>query len=203
MYCTHLSVRSAKLWATAGAMRCASRLYAHVCMRRTIQRTCVAHDARSHTHQASTRSYIPMHTCMPTYQIQKRVHALHVYLPSFIPVHNAIGHTIHKLASLMRAGYVLRSPECLECGVVGQCCSNVLRSLIAYGGVPKPVRTCVCAKADTAHVRCSRCAIPFIQPRAMSYTLMRTCMPIPNTNTRACLARIPTFLHSSSQRNSI
>jgi hypothetical protein len=57
MHCTHWSVWSVKLWASAAAMCCAPsapielypRLYAHVCVRRRIQRTCVAHDARSHT----------------------------------------------------------------------------------------------------------------------------------------------------------
>jgi hypothetical protein len=68
--------------------------------------------------------------------------------------------------ALMRAGYVLHSHECLERRVVGKCCSNVLRSLRAYGVPLKAVRTCVCEKNDTAHVRSSRCAIPYIQPRA-------------------------------------
>jgi hypothetical protein len=45
------------------------------------------------------------------------------------------------LSALMRAGYVLHSHEPLECGVVGKCCSNVLRSLHAYGVVDKAVRT--------------------------------------------------------------
>jgi hypothetical protein len=68
MYCTHWSVCSVELWASAAAMCCAPstpmelsrRLYAHVCVRRTIQRTCVAHDARSHT-QPRARS---MRICM-------------------------------------------------------------------------------------------------------------------------------------------
>jgi hypothetical protein len=55
----------------------------------------------------------------------------------------AIVHSMHKRAPLlrMRAGYVLHSHECLERGVVGQCCSNVLRSLCTYGVAPKAVRT--------------------------------------------------------------
>jgi hypothetical protein len=56
-------------------------------------------------------------------------------IPTFIPVHNAIVYTMHERAhyyALMRAGYVLHSLECLECGVVGKCSSNVLRSLHAY-----------------------------------------------------------------------
>jgi hypothetical protein len=87
MYYTHLSVWSVELWASAAAMCCAPsspmelspRLYAHMCVRRAIQHTCVAHDARSRTHNRER----PMHTCIPKYQIQTRVHALHVYLPSF------------------------------------------------------------------------------------------------------------------------
>jgi hypothetical protein len=66
-------------------------------------------------------------------------------IPTFIPVHNAIVHTMHKRAhyyALVRAG----SLEWLERGVVGKCCSNVLRSLRAYGVVVKAVRTCVCEK---------------------------------------------------------
>jgi hypothetical protein len=55
--------------------------------------------------------------------------------------------------ALMRAGYVLHSLQCLECRAVRKCCRNVLRSLRAYGFVPKAVRTCVCEKNDTAHVR--------------------------------------------------
>jgi hypothetical protein len=92
----------------------------------------------------------------------------------------------------MRAGYVLHSLKYLERGVVGKYCSNVLRSLLAYGVAPKAVCTCACEKSDTAHVRSSRCAIPNTQPSARSYTSMHA--GIPNTNTRACLARIPIFI---------
>jgi hypothetical protein len=42
---------------------------------------------------------------------------------------------------------------------MGKCCSNVLRSLIAYGVVPNTLGTHVCEKNDTAHV--SR--IPYTQ----------------------------------------
>jgi hypothetical protein len=75
----------------------------------------------------------------------------------------------------MRAGYVLHSLECFEREVVGKCCGNVLRPLRAYGVVEKAVRTRVCEKSDTAHVRSSRCAIPYIQPRARSYSSTDTC----------------------------
>jgi hypothetical protein len=83
MYCTHLSVWSVELWASAVAMCCApsapmelcSRLYAHVSVRRTIQRTCVHDDARSRTHNRVRGHIHPCiracrqtkykHTCMP------------------------------------------------------------------------------------------------------------------------------------------
>jgi hypothetical protein len=61
----------------------AGKAVRHECVRKTIQSTCVAHDARSHYTQPRVRLCTSMHTCMPTYQIQTRVHALHVYLPSF------------------------------------------------------------------------------------------------------------------------
>jgi hypothetical protein len=119
---------------------------------------------------------------------------------TFTPVHNTIAHTMHKRALLMRAGYVLHSHECLEYGIVGKCCSNVLRSLIAYGVVIKAVRTYVCEKSDTAHVRSSRCAIIFTQPSTRPYTPMHTPMPTYQIQTR--LSRIPTYLDFSAQRNS-
>jgi hypothetical protein len=77
----------------------------------------------------------------------------------------------------MRAGYVLHSRECLECGVVGQCCSNMQRSLRAYGVSLKAVRTCACAKNDTARVCSSGCAIPYTQASARSYTPTGACTP--------------------------
>jgi hypothetical protein len=133
---------------------------------RTRKHIYVAHDARSQTHDPRT--------CIPACQ-QTRVHALH----------NVIIHTIHKCAHfyvLMRAGYVLHSLECLERGVVGKCCSNVLRSLRAYGVGPKAV--CTCKTNDTAHVHTSR----------YIYTYAYVHADIPNTNTHAYLARIPTFI---------
>jgi hypothetical protein len=72
---------------------------------------------------------------------------------------------------------------------VGNCCSNVLRSLRAYGVSGKAARTYVCEKNDTAHVHSSRCAIPYIH--------MHTCMPTYQIQTRVH------DLHSSAQRNSI
>jgi hypothetical protein len=178
-HCTHLSVWSVELRASAAAMCCAPsspmelypRLYAHVRVRRTIQRTCVAHDARSHTYNRVQG---------PIYLIQTHVHALHVYLPSFqCTTQYSIPCTIvfHYYA-FMRTIHVLHSLECLERRVVGKCCSNVLRSRRAYGVPLKAVRTCVCKKNDTAHVHSSRCAIPYIQPRARTYTPMHTCMPL-------------------------
>jgi hypothetical protein len=92
MCCTHLRVWSVELWASAAAMCCApsapmklhQRLYAHVCV---CDKTDIAH-VRSSRYvisyiQPRARSYTPMDTSMPTYQIQTRVHALYVSLPSF------------------------------------------------------------------------------------------------------------------------
>jgi hypothetical protein len=107
-YCAHVSVWSVELCTSTAAMCCApsapieflSRLYANVYMRRAIH---VAHDARSSTYiQPRATSYTLMHTCMPTYLIQIRVDTLHVYLPTFIPVHNAIVYTMHTRAPLLR-----------------------------------------------------------------------------------------------------
>jgi hypothetical protein len=107
--------------------------------------------------------------------------------------------------ALMRAGYVLHLLECLECGVVSKCCSNVLRSLRAYGVVHKAVRTCICEKSDRVHVHSSRCAIPYIQPSARSYTPMHTSIrACRHTKYKhACMPCTYTYLHSSAQRNSI
>jgi hypothetical protein len=94
----------------------------------------------------------------------------------------------------MLAGYVLRSLEGLERGVVGKCCSNVLRSLRAYGVGPKTVRTCVCEKNDTAHVCRSRMRNPMRTTESeVIYTHAYVHTDIPNTNKLECLARTPTF----------
>jgi thiaminase len=241
---------SVELWASAAAMCCSvsspmklrQRLYAHVCVRRAIQPTCVAHDARSHTYNRE-RGHI--HPCIRAHQHTKYKHTCIDYvlhsleclergvvgkccsnvLRSFIayevslkavrtcvceksdtahvrssrghihPCIRARQHTKYKHTCI---DYVLHLRECLERGVVGKCCSNVLYSVIAYGVVTKAVRTCVCEKSDRAHVRSSRCAISHIQPRARSYTPMHTCMP-----TYLTQAHVHTYLHSSAQRNSI
>jgi hypothetical protein len=126
----------------------------YVCVRRAIQRTCVAHDVRSHTYNRERGQIHPcIRTCMPTHQIQTSVHALHVYLPSFqctTQKHIPCTNMPHYYA-LMRTGYVLHSLECLERVVMGKCCSNVLRSLRTDGVPLKSVRTYVCEKSDTAH----------------------------------------------------
>jgi hypothetical protein len=163
--------------APSAPMELFSRLYTHVCERRAIQRTCVAHDARSHTHNRE-RGHI--HPCIDISNTSTR--AWLARIPTFIPAYNAI---VYNYYALMRAGYVLHSRECLEC----KRCSNVLRSLRAYGVPRKAVRTRVREKNDTAHVRSLRCAIPYTQPTDHAYVHA----DIPNTNTRACLARIPTF----------
>jgi hypothetical protein len=89
-----------------------------------------------------------------------------------------------------RAGYVLHSRQSLESGVVGKCCSNVLRSLRAYGVVLKAARTCVCEKSNTAHVHSSTMRDPIHTTEyEFIYTHVYVHVDIPNTNTRACLGR--------------
>jgi hypothetical protein len=46
----------------------------HMCVRKTIQRTCIAHDARFHTHNR-VRSHIPHHTCIRACRHNKYKHA--------------------------------------------------------------------------------------------------------------------------------
>jgi hypothetical protein len=154
MCCTHVSVWSLELWASTAAMcyapsapmQLSPRLYAHVCMRSTIQHTCVAHDAQSYTYN---RERDNTHACICAPNTNTR--ACLARKPTYL--HSSAQRILHINAhyyALMRAHYVLHSLECLECGVVYKCCSNVLRSLRAYGVVLKAVRTCVCEKSDTA-----------------------------------------------------
>jgi hypothetical protein len=117
---------------------------------RTRQHMYVAHDARSHTHKQ-------VRACQHTKYKHACMSCTYTYLHSSTQRNSTVPHYF----ALMRAGYVLHSLECLECGVVGKCCSNVLRSLIAYGVSRKAVRTCVCEKNDTMHVCSSRCARPY------------------------------------------
>jgi hypothetical protein len=80
MYCNHLSVWSVELWASPAAMCCApsapmellEMLYAHICVRRPIQRTCVDHNARSHTYNR-VRGHI--HPCIRACRHIKYKHA--------------------------------------------------------------------------------------------------------------------------------
>jgi hypothetical protein len=97
IYCTHVSVCSVELWASAAAMCCtpfapmelSPRLCAHVCVGRTIQRTCVGHNARSHTYNREQGHIYPcIRVCLAR-------------IPTFIPVHNAIVHTMQKCAPLL------------------------------------------------------------------------------------------------------
>jgi hypothetical protein len=60
----------------------------------------------------------------------------------------------------------------------------------------------VCVMNDTAHVRSSRCAIPYIQPSARSYTPMGTCRQHTQYD-HTCMPCTYTYRHSSAQRNSI
>jgi hypothetical protein len=97
----------------------------------------------------------------------------------------------------MRAGYVLHSLECLECG---KCCSNVLRSLRAYGVVPKAVRTCMCEK--TIQRTCIAHDARFHtynRVRGHIHRCIRACRHIKYKH--ACMPGTYTYLHSSAQRN--
>jgi hypothetical protein len=84
----------------------------------------------------------------------------------------------------MRAGYVLHSLECLESGVVGKCCSNVLCCLRAYGLPLKAVRTRAREMSDTEQVRSSR-----MRDTIHTTEIEVIYANIPNTNTHACLGR--------------
>jgi hypothetical protein len=97
MYCTYSSVWSVELresnapmcFAPPAPMELLEILYAHACVRIPIQRTCVAHDARS----TNTRLYIRMHDIPNTNT--RTYHTLYYY-------------------TLMQTGYVLYLPESLE-----------------------------------------------------------------------------------------
>jgi hypothetical protein len=89
MYYTHSSVWSVELWASAAAMCCApsapveflARLCEHVCAKSDTAHVRSSRCAIPYA-QPGASSYTLMHTCMSTYQIQTRVHSLHVYLAS-------------------------------------------------------------------------------------------------------------------------
>jgi hypothetical protein len=136
----------------------------------------------------------------PTHTTERKVICIHAYvhadipntstraclarIPTFIPVHNAIVYTMPHYYALMRVGYVLHSLECLKRGVVGKCCSNVLRSLRAYGVVHEAVRKCVCERAIQHTCEAHDVRTPYIQPRARSYTSTGTCTLTYQTQTR-------------------
>jgi hypothetical protein len=65
-----------------------------------------------------------------------------------------------------------------------------LADFMLYGIYPKAVRTCVCEKNDTAHVRSLTMRDPiYTTEREVIYAHTYVHADIPNTNTRACLAR--------------
>jgi hypothetical protein len=94
MYCTHSSVRSVELWASAVTMCCAPsvpmklfpRLYARARERRTIQRTCIAHDARSRAYNR-VRGHI--RPCIRARRYIKYKHACMPDTYTYLPVQNA------------------------------------------------------------------------------------------------------------------
>jgi hypothetical protein len=197
LYCTHSSIWSVELWASTEAMCCAPsapvefppRLYARVCVRRARQRTCTAHDARSHTHNR-VRGHI--HPCIRACRHTKYEHRTYTYLHSSAQ-RNSIYYgqtrptTAHSCEQAMYCTHLSVWSVELWASAVAMCCAPSAPMRL----YPR-LYVHVCEKSDTAHERSSRCAIPYIQPRARSYTPMHTCMPCTYTH-----------LHSSAQRNSI
>jgi hypothetical protein len=115
-----------------------------VCVRRTIQGTCIAHDTRSHTYNRVRRNIHPcIRAYMPTYRIQTRVHAF------LIPVHNAIVYTMHKHASLLRT-HASRLCAALTRVFGASCCGQMLQQCAAL-----PPRLCSYPEGCT-HMRATR-----------------------------------------------
>jgi hypothetical protein len=102
MYCTHMSVWSVELWASAAAMCCAPfapmELYQMLYAEKND--TARVHSSRCTFPyiQPSARSYTPMHTCIRDTNIR----ACLARIPTYIPVHNAIVYTMHKRTPLLR-----------------------------------------------------------------------------------------------------
>jgi hypothetical protein len=129
MCCTHVSVWSVELWASAAAMCCApstpvpfsSRLYAHVYVRKPIQRTCVAHDARSHKHNR-VRGHI--HPCIRARRYAKyKPRTCLARIPIFIPVHNEIVHTTHSCEQAMCCTHLSVCSVELWASAAAMCCA--------------------------------------------------------------------------------
>jgi hypothetical protein len=208
MYCTHWSVWSVELWASAAAMCCApsapmelwSRLYAHVCVRRAIQHTCVAHDARSHTYNRVRGHIYPcIHACRHT-KCQQRVHALHVYLLSFqctTQLYMSCTNASHSCELLCTTHRSVWSVE-LWASAAAMCCApsvpmEFAPRLYAHMCARMTIQgTCVAHDARSYTYNRERDHVhPCI--RACRHTKYKhTCMP--------CTC---TYLHSSAQRNHV
>jgi hypothetical protein len=111
--------------------------------------------------QPSARSYTPMHTCMPTYQIRTRVHALHVSLPSLQYTTQTRPATTHLCEQIIYCTHLSVFSVELWASAAAICCApsapmEILTRLYAH----------VCERNNIAHVRSSRCAIPYIEPSA-------------------------------------
>jgi hypothetical protein len=132
--------------APSAPMRLDPRLYAHV--RETIQHMCVARDARSHTHN---RECGHIHKCMPTYQIQTRVHALRLHSSA---QHNSTYHTqtcpttTHSCEQAMYCTHMSVWSVELSASAAAMCCApsapmRLSSRLYAHVCVRRIQRTCV------------------------------------------------------------
>jgi hypothetical protein len=111
---------------------CYSQDCMHMCVRRKGQDTCVAHNARSHT-QTGAMSHISRCTCMPTYEIQTRVHSLNVYTHSrsctlytahrHIPLTNAHHHTLMQARRALPCTHVSVWSVELWSSAAAMCCA--------------------------------------------------------------------------------
>jgi hypothetical protein len=151
-----------ELWASAAAMCCApsvpmefhSRLYAHVYVRRTIQRTCVDHDARSRTHNR-VRGHI--HPCIRASRHTKYKHAC---MPCTYPY-------LHSSAQRNSTYHIQTCPTTMHACEQAMCCTHLSvwsvelwASAAAMCCAPSApmefhprLYAHVCEKNDTVHVR--------------------------------------------------
>jgi hypothetical protein len=107
-------------------------------------------------------------------------------IPTFIPVHNAIVYIMHKRAPLLRT-HASRLCTALTQGLGVCSCGQVLQQCAALPFcLWSSMQGCthMCVRRPIQHVRSSRCATPYIQRRARSYTCTDTCMPTYEIQTR-------------------
>jgi hypothetical protein len=130
-------------------MELSLRLYAHVYVKRAIQRTFVAHDARSHTYNRE-RGHIHPYVYADISNTNTR--ACLACIPTFIPVHNAIVHIMHTTAHSCE--------QAMYCTHMSVWSVELWASAAAMCCAPSSPMECssrlfahVCEKSDTAHVR--------------------------------------------------